>query len=133
MHKTSTLLASAIAALITAGICYAGSVVDQGAPGRSGPWPVYCLTSATQLLSKANASFSLTPGMIAGHAVYTSTQTLAGVVAGNACAVGVPGTFDTVNLIATCVTGTGNVTFNIYNTTGVSVLGTSGSYTAVVF
>ena len=132
--RFSRMLALAILVSVAiATLAYGGTLVDQGAPGRQGPWPVYCVTQSNYLISKANAGFSLTPGSIAGHAVYTSTQTLTGAVAGGACAVVVPGGFDSTDLVATCIPGAGNVTFYIYNTTAGSLTGTSGTYTAVVF
>ena len=106
---------------------------DQGASGRQGPWPVY-LVQPSQLLSKSNTTTTETPGTLTAHAVYTSAPiTQVGALSGQGCAVALPAGFDTTDLVAACVPGSGTVQLVIYNTTGSNQTPTSGNYQIITF
>ena len=113
-------------------VAFAGTLCDQGMPGRQGPWGVYILTP-TQLVSQSNVTTNLTPGAIAGHAVYSHVITQSGSVAGQTCGVAVPAGFDTATFVASCVAASGSVTLYIYNTTAGSASPTAGNYITVTF
>lgn len=113
-------------------VAYAGTLCDQGNPGRQGPWGVY-IVQPTQLLSKSNVTSSVTPGAIAGHTVYSTSITQSGAVAGQFCGVATPAGFDTATFVASCVAGAGTVTLYVYNTTSGSATPTAGNYGTVTF
>lgn len=127
-----SILTITIAIALFDALAYASTVCDQGMPGRSGPWPVYLITPS-QLLSKSNATTSVTPGAVAGHTVFSQSITQSGAITGQACGVDLPSGFDSVTFVATCVPSGGSVTLYIYNTTAVSATPTSGNYQTVTF
>lgn len=108
------------------------TTVDQGAPGHSGPWPVYCATSSNVLFSRANSSFSLTPTSTAAGTCYDSIQTLSGSIVGASCALGTPATLS-ASLTAACIAGAGTVDIRICNPTVGALTPAAGTYTTVIF
>lgn len=112
----------------------AATVCDQGAPGRQGPWGVYLLPAPTSLLSVSNNTYNITPAAVGATSCGDTVVTESIVVAGEKCAVSVPpGFVAQTSLLAQCITGAGQITFHICNSSGGSITPQAGVYGAAVF
>jgi len=123
-----TVLVLAISAL-----AYAGTLVDQGAPGRQGPWPVYCVSESTYRVTKSFITAGITPSSVNGNSSYTTSISTPGSNVGDVCGIVGPNGFDKTDLILYCTAGAGTSTVTIYNTTAGVLTPTAGMYSLAVF
>lgn len=133
MRYLRTFIMTAVLTLIISVGAYAGTRVDQGAPGHQGPWPVVCLTSANQKLSVFNSTQTVAPIAVNPGLCNDTGITVSGAAAGQACALSLPVGFS-ASLTADCrPQNGGTVNIHICNPTASVITPITGSYTVVGF